>query len=161
MTNAVQTSYSLYLTAGLEGQLLNTADLDLWNFAAETVIPYGRAVGRGASDNTCKLIEPDDSFLGVARNIISPENPLYADKTQYEIYEVVSVVRTGYIFVYSEQAVDKGDPVYYRVVAGTAPNNIIGRFRKDDDSGDAVLLPSATFEKTISAAGITVIRIPV
>lgn len=161
MTNAVQTSYSLYLTPGVEGQLLNTSSLDLWNYAAETVVPYGRAVARGSSDNTCQLIGSGLSFLGVARNIISPENPLYQDKTQYEIGEVVSVVRKGYIFVYSEQAVNKGDPVYYRITANTAPNDVIGRFRKDSDSGKAVLLASATFEKTISAAGITIIRIPV
>jgi len=63
--------------------------------------------------------------------------------------EVVPVLYDGSIWVYSEEAIADGDPVYVRV-SGTGT---IGAFRNDSDSSSCALVVGATFCRDSTAAG--------
>ncbi len=58
----------------------------------------------------------------------------------------------GGIWVYSEEAIADGDPVYCRVVAG-AGGSVLGAFRNDADTASAILIPGAVFCRDTTAAG--------
>ncbi len=85
--------------------------------------------------------------------------PGYTAETQEASYvdgEVISVLETGNIWVFTEQAcVDRGD-VYVRVTAGSG-GSVIGAFRNDADSASAVLVTGAKFRRNC-AAGVGLVR---
>ena len=61
--------------------------------------------------------------------------------------EPVSVMTAGGIWVFTEEATSRRDPVYVRVAAG-AGGSVLGAFRNDDDSASCVLLPDARFTRS-------------
>ena len=65
--------------------------------------------------------------------------------------EVVPVLTSGGIWVYAEEAIADGDPVYVRAAAGT--NTVLGAYRNDSDSATCVLVVGAKFKRDSSAAG--------
>lgn len=156
---SVQTSYEFNVRPGIEGLLAREVMLEQEAFAAETAIVFGRAVARGTAEDQVKLIEDGDSFLGVARHIIGLQNPIGGEKTQYEIEEGVSVIRRGWVWVYTETATSAGDPVWVRTVAAASPNNVIGRFRNAEAVGQSILIEGATFESSTTGAGLAIIRL--
>lgn len=160
---SVQTSYEFKPRVALEGNVDNNSLLELDSKSAEAEIGFGRAVVRGTNaDRQVKIpAGATPAFFGVAQRIIGLENPNDGtfERTSYLDKETVSVVRSGYIWVYSEQAVNAGDPVYYRHTAG-AGGTVLGRFRKDDDTSTANLIDGASFETTITAEGLVLVRIP-
>lgn len=66
--------------------------------------------------------------------------------------EAVPCLETGAIWVYSEEAISDGDPVYVRVASG-AGGSVLGAFRNDADSASCVLVVGARFCRDSSAAG--------
>ncbi len=155
---SVQTSYPTGFEPAVEGQQANNASQDLTVRSAEGEIPFGRAVVRGTADRQAKLVSgSSDKFLGVSLRIVGVENPLGGELTKYDDKEPASVLRKGYVWVVTEQAVVPGDDVYYR---HTAPGSEkLGQFRKDADTSNATQLANATFETTAEAGKLAVIRI--
>lgn len=153
---SAQTTYDLYARIGVEGMIARNSDSEVANKGALEVIPFGRAVVRGTSDETTRLpVDTNSKFIGVALHIHALENPVGGEVSSYAVKEVVSVLRRGQVYVKTEQAVVPGDPVYFRF-AGTGDK---GAFRKDADTANAKLIPGATFETTADANGLAVIRI--
>jgi hypothetical protein len=72
--------------------------------------------------------------------------------------ETISVMTSGGIYVYTEEAVVERDPVYVRVAAG-AGGSTLGAFRNDADTASAVLLPDARFTRS-AAAGCARLWLP-
>lgn len=70
----------------------------------------------------------------------------------YAAYEDMPVLRRGYIYVTSETAATKGDPVYVRFVVAGA--EVYGAFRATPDSTDCGLLLAARYAETITGAGL-------
>jgi hypothetical protein len=66
--------------------------------------------------------------------------------------EPVPVLTEGGIWVYSEEAVSDGDPVYVRIATG-AGGSSLGAFRNDADSGSCVLVVGAKFKRDSTTAG--------
>ncbi len=66
--------------------------------------------------------------------------------------EVVPVLYDGSIWVYSEEAIVDGDPVYVRVASG-AGGTVLGAFRNDSDTSSCALVVGATFCRDSTAAG--------
>lgn len=66
--------------------------------------------------------------------------------------EVVPVLTSGGIWVYSEEAIADGDPVYVRAASG-AGGTTLGAFRNDADSGACVLVVGAKFKRDSTGAG--------
>lgn len=76
-------------------------------------------------------------------------------------YELVEYITFGDVVMYSEQAVNPGDPVFYRHTAGDAPNTIVGRVRKATvlDETPATALATARFIETTGGPGLTIVRV--
>jgi len=72
--------------------------------------------------------------------------------------EPVGVMTEGDIWVWTEVAVAINDPVYFRHTAGTAPNDVLGRFSKTSGA-NVTLVPNAVFVTSTSAAGLAVISL--
>jgi hypothetical protein len=64
----------------------------------------------------------------------------------------------GRVYVYVDQDVTGDDPVYCRFVEG-AGDSLIGRFRMDDDSGEAFLVSDAIWRVGASDGGLAVLEI--
>jgi hypothetical protein len=62
----------------------------------------------------------------------------------------VPMVEQGGIWVFTEEAVVDGDPVYVRIASG-AGGSQIGAFRNDADTASCVLVPDARFVRNASA----------
>lgn len=101
------------------------------------VVPFGRAVGAGTADGSCRL--GGTGYLGIT----------VADKTraadQYAIGEMAGVMRKGTIWVSVAVAVADTDTVYFIPATGVITNV----------STDNVAIPGAKFEITTSGAGLT------
>ena len=155
---SVQTSYPLKPTIALEGHADSDDIISLTSRSGEGEIGFGRAVVRG-TDLDKQVVIPSaatPAFFGVAKRITGLENPNTGtlERTSYLDKETVSVIRVGTVHVYSEQAVNAGDPVYYRHTAG-AGGTVLGRFRKDDDTATATQIPGAVFDASLAGAGST------
>lgn len=100
-------------------------------------IPFGRAVGAGATDGSCRL--GGTGYLGIT----------VADKTraedEYQIGEMAGVMRKGTIWVNVPVAVADTDTVYFIPATGVITNVSTGN----------TAIPGAKFEITTSGAGLT------
>jgi hypothetical protein len=72
--------------------------------------------------------------------------------------ETVPCMTAGGIWVYGEEALTEGDPVYVRVAAGTA--TALGGFRNDADTATCVLIPGAKVERDSTGAGPALVSFP-
>lgn len=157
----VQTTYASKQSAAFEGQDANMLLKNITSRVVETAdgIAFGRAVKRGTSDNQCLIVSDEtDSILGVTIHTTAwTENS--SDEHLYEQYREANIMDFGECYVYTEQSVVPGDPVFFRHTATTSPLDVVGRFRKDDGSGLATRIKGATFESTTSAGGIAKIKL--
>ena len=64
--------------------------------------------------------------------------------------ESVPVLTAGGIWVFTEEAVVEGDPVYVRVASG-AGGSVLGAFRNDADTASCVQIPDARFCRDAAA----------
>lgn len=101
------------------------------------VVPFGRAVGAGATDGSVRL--GGTGYIGIT----------VADKTraadEYAVGEVAGVMRKGTIWVNVAVAVADTDVVYFVPATGAITNV----------STDNVAIPGAKFEITTTGAGLT------
>lgn len=72
---------------------------------------------------------------------VKEQATLAANNLGYDPKSELSVLRSGMAWVVSEQVVVKSDPVYVRFVASASEQR--GAFRKDADTADASILPTA------------------
>jgi len=155
------TDYNAKHLAGYEGQKV---DLQLANITSKVVeealgLLFGRAVVRGTNDEQCLLPSAaGQDFMGITEQTsagITLETGIHG----YEFQREANILDFGMIYVYTEASVVPGDPVYFRHTANTAPLDEIGVFRNDADTGNADLIPGATFESTTAAGGIAKIKL--
>lgn len=66
--------------------------------------------------------------------------------------ETVPCLTAGGIWVYSEEAIADGDPVYVRAASG-AGGTVLGAFRNDSDTSSCVLVVGAKFKRDSTGAG--------
>lgn len=130
----------------------------------EVAIVNSFVVTLGASQATATIVNgTQDSLYGVALRIHNKSN-LLAPNTgsdgpaPYFEGEPVSMLTKGRVYVLVDGDVTSDDPVYCRFVAG-AGDKLIGRFRADDDSGTALLVPDAVWRVGASAGGLAVLEI--
>jgi hypothetical protein len=157
----VQTSYTAEHAAAFEGQRANLSLINITSKVVELAagIPFGRAVVRGTADNQCLLpTATGQDFLGITEMTTAwAENS--SDLHLYEQYREANIIDFGEVWVYTEQSVVPGDPVYFRHTAEASPLNVLGRFRKDASTANADLIQGATWETTTAAGGIGKIKL--
>lgn len=139
-----QTSYSQAPGIGVAGQSTEGFHEVVSALTDGTVNGYGLMVSLSAvaTGNTCKEVREVTNTDTVAdfEGILVYENHResadeIADNTQ------VSVMRRGRIMVVPEVSISAGDDVYVRIVAAGA--EVLGAFRNDADTADAIQLTTA------------------
>jgi hypothetical protein len=170
----MQTSYPTEPAAGKLGQLADSGQHDIVSRVSAAKIPFGRFVSYSAANGVVKLPAAATDILNSTSYAVSEgialENPskecvaantlgvAAANAASYDIGDEISVLKRGRCFVYVEQAVGPADTVYVRYTANG--NNVVGNFRKDDDTSKAASLgEKAHFVGTTSGAGIVEIDI--
>lgn len=112
----------------------------------------------GGSQATASYVErTTDTFTGVALHQHKAPATING-VARYEAKDSVDVVEQGDIRVWAEETVTETDPVYLRFRANGA-GKVVGQFRKDSDSGKAVLLTGVRFAEGRTGAGIVTLRV--
>lgn len=89
------------------------------------------------------------SFPGITSTTVTAD---YVDA------ETAPCLTAGSMWVYGEEALTEGDPVYVRIAAGTA--TALGGFRNDADTATCVLIPGAKVERDSPGAGPALVSFP-
>lgn len=153
----VQTAYA-NIDAAFEGLIADMNPQEVVTKIAEGDVAFGRAVVRGTADDQAILPSATgQALVGVTAYTLGA----YAHDTEdiYADTEEMNVVRSGYVWVITEQAVVPGDSVFFRHTAG-AGGTVIGAFRKDVDTASADQIVGATYETTSGAGELALIRKP-
>ena len=130
---------------------------------ASAIIAFGKGVMLGSADN--QVIIPTttgQTFAGIAveTNTIEKRADYSIDsdgKFGWPIDYDMSVCRRGLIAVPVDSDCVQGGAVY--VIHTASTGQVPGHFRKDANTDKADLVPNAVFWKTLTAAGIGLIRI--
>jgi len=132
------TTVKTSMDAGVEGGRATYADGDMivgrQNKAA-TTIPYGRAVMLDLGNGDDCVTLPSSSSDVIEGITVADGNQPYP-ATGVPQYGTVSVMKEGTVYVYPEESVSKGDPVYVRFTAGAGALTV-GRLRKSSGSTGA------------------------
>ncbi len=163
-TTGVQTAYPQAIDLGHEGLLADATIKDSITGINNTgaVLPFGVllvADSAGDADNAVKVVTTGVSkALGVAIDSFAFETTVDAnDRPGYPDDEAVNILVRGAIVVYTEEAVNVGDPVRVRTVA--SGTDYAGRFRKAAVTGQTAVLSNAWFESKTTTSGLAVIRV--
>lgn len=148
----VQSTYG-DLAKAIAGQVADMNPQEIVSKIAEGAISYGYPVVRGTADNQGKIpAATGGKFLGVCvRTLGGHSQSDNVIKVADE--ELANVMRSGYIWVITEQAVVAGDPVYF------VHTTTVGKFRKDANTNLADAISGATFETSAAAGELVLIRL--
>lgn len=162
-----QTSYGYTQGVAIAGMIadLGAARIDSMRNAEASAVPFGVGVVRYAEKSVKLPASATADFAGViihhhARNQwgMSVES---SDKSAEPAAATMAVMSEGRVYVAPEQAVAFGDPVYMRITANGAGKLQLGAFRKDSDSGNAILLKSARWYTGCDANGVAQLEVQV
>lgn len=116
-----QTSYSINQHVGVVGQIADLSNRDTRSFVATETIPFGQFVTRvSGSDSKGKLpalasdITTVTSVAGVALADQARESKNDVLSANYSLNDMVSVMRSGRVYVKVEEAVTPDSAVYVR-----------------------------------------------
>ncbi len=130
--------------------------------AGGTNIGLGLVVVPGSSQELA--VPPTGSsaaadFLGITeRSLMAQVNRgIQTETDAFEPGDEMSVLRSGDIWVYAEDAVTFNAPVFVRRTA--AGTEVLGAVRSDADGGDAITWPGAVFRDTSTGAGLVRVRL--
>lgn len=171
----IQTDYGYSYQAGLQGQ---PYDLSPY-FDATAVASVDIEFGLGLVLNTSLV--PDNNRIGV--KLPSASNDVFVgvavldraisvnsgtpagfddlttdEKAVYKAGRPIRLRRRGRIYVYSDQAVAPGDPVYLRYTVSSG-GIVAGNFRKDGDTSKAAQLSGVQWGGKITAAGLVILEL--
>lgn len=160
------TDYSLAQTPGIPGAIasgIDSCSIRSKTNASGGVLGFGRAVVQGTGDQDVTLPAANKtSLVGIAVRSYIYEDTNTADGVDgYGDKREIDVLIQGDIWVETEVAVAPGDPVFFRVAAGTA--SIVGKFLKTADTvstvDKAVAIPQARWLSSTTGAGIAKLQI--
>jgi hypothetical protein len=152
-----QTAYTQEPAVALEGMLVDASfDKDIVSGIAEVDITFGKFVFRsaaGAADDRPPVVDVPDLttdvtgplLIGVALSDVTIEQA--ATPVGWPANSTVRIMRSGRVWMVTEDAVTYGAPVFVRFNGGNE-----GGVRSDVDGGNAVALPGASF-RSIAGAG--------
>jgi hypothetical protein len=99
-------------------------------------VPFGRAVGVGSADGTCRM--GGTGYVGIT---VADKS---RDEDEFDVGELAAVLRKGTIWVAVTVAVADTDTVYFVPATGVITNV----------STDNTAIPGARFETTTAGAGL-------
>lgn len=151
----MQTSYSIYQSAGLAGALYDMKETDVMTYVAAATVPFGVMVSKGTGDSVCKLPTTAAEVLaslGLALRVEKEQATVGGNDASYAAKDPISVMKKGRAWVAVEEAVNDGDDVYIRYANGIADSALVqkGAFRKSYDGTAQVttLTPTAANGKS-------------
>jgi len=158
-------TYLIDGAAFFQGKLANASEAELITKISSFngVLTFGLGLVRGASDDLATLPSATGQrFVGVARATDTIEKragySIDADgKMGYPLQHVMSVAIKGVIAVPVDSDCVEGAPVYLIHTASSGQK--VGHFRKDANTDKADLVPGAVFDRSLSGAGLGVIRL--
>lgn len=158
-----QTTYLQAAAVGTPGYLADTDDVVTASYYNGTAgdLPVGVGVVEDGAVSG-KAISPTDNahkFAGVTFNTYG-RDPNGLTTGSYKTGDQVPVLQRGKIFVSPEQAVTPADPVYMRF-AVNGGLNVLGAFRKDADTANAVLVKGAKWLVGAGAGGVATLMFDV
>ncbi|BAQ65529.1 hypothetical protein GM3709_2294 [Geminocystis sp. NIES-3709] len=138
---------------------------------SDTAIPFGVGVvygGAVGNENRPKIALPSATgflFMGVScftHKQTGDSNDGFGvlnttASAQYEIGDDITVKKRGYVWVYSEIAVDMDDPVFLRHTVNSAL--VPGNFRIDADTAKADQLTNVRWACKTTAAGLAILEL--
>jgi hypothetical protein len=96
--------------------------------------------------------EANDALVGIVLNIMDQNRrTLTSDDDYAPNGATCSILEEGPVYAAVEQSVTPADPVYIRHTSDGGSNTVLGKFRKDSDSGRARLVKGARFVNSGSA----------
>lgn len=148
-----QTSYTQDFGRALEGQECGVGARAAASRQAEGALDFGRVLVEGTAYPQAQLPSTaSETVVGVAVRTAAYRDDAAA--TDVLDGEDVACLRQGEIYMYAEEAVASGDPVFFRHTANGAGKLILGRVRNDNDSSNCDQLAGARFIETTAAAGL-------
>lgn len=167
-TGGVQQSYSLELTAALEGQFADIRDNSVATFVNETagVVPFGDLLvvnTGGTVGNSAKTVAATgDTVVGVNALTYIEETALDANgRPGATTTQALNVVSEGTVAVYVTGSIDYTSPVrvYYAANTGTTAGSFAGRFSHAYVSGKTRRLSNARWVSKTTGAGIALLEL--
>jgi len=125
-------------------------------------IPVGLGLVQGSTDVLAALptgASTDDDFVGICVLGVDGEINFAFENTQtgYAPGTTMAALVQGDCIVETEDAVAKNGDVFMRITA-TVANPQLGKFRSDDDGGNAIQITGLKYRDTTSAAGLAIVR---
>lgn len=145
-----QTTYTINTGRAYPGLLADQVNHEIVTGVAEdSGIAFGRAVSRGTADRQCVI--GGSEYLGISVRDLAREGEYdAAGAVAYRETESVSVLRRGRIFLTAPAGAVVGDAVKYNTTTGVVGAGAAG-------SGE-LAIPGATWENTVSAGQVGVVR---
>ena len=135
--------------AGLAGLLYDLNPRTVDSFIAEEALPFGLMVDAGTDAETqaalCDGSTTAATAIGVTVRTHALQDRTQAGELAYSAEEMANVIRKGRVWVVTEEQVDVGDDVYFRIAAGTG--SVLGAFRNDADTASCLQLTNAKWIK--------------
>jgi hypothetical protein len=163
MSATIQTNFSLYYNPAKLGELYDRRPIVDEGFTALSSIRFGQGVVFGANPDN-QVITPSLStqvFAGISIGIWTIEQQITAYPTtsqgMYIAGMIIPVMRRGAIWVRVNIDVNINDPVY--MVYANADPALIGNFRNNAGTSEAVLVPTGIFRKSATAGNLAVVEL--
>lgn len=159
----MQLAYNFNMPLAVEGKQADSAINNLveGTSAASGSVPFGRAVVKvtGKDDQVILPSATGQKFIGISTLSQAEEQASGTGIVEYADKEPVNVMRKGKIFVFVEEAINPDtDTPFFRHTSGGG-GSVIGRFRKDGDTGTADAVPNSRFVDSTTGPGLAVIEI--
>jgi hypothetical protein len=155
-----QTTFSTAPGGAKAGMLGNIGDHHIDSMINESGadIPFGIGIVQGTSYNEAKTPSAaTGQILGVVLRSDAYQNYSLTGTDGVASGDVMNVLRSGDVWVLPEQTVVPGDPVYCRFTVSSSEE--LGAFRKDADSGKAVLVKGLSWVKGGSSSSPALLRV--
>lgn len=154
----VQTSYSNTLPVGGEGKFAYERDrASVITKQAASAIPFGRVVKYDGSGNVELPSVTGATFQGIA--LYEERQPDSSDEAQYAADDAVNVLRNGYVFMRSEDALTPGAAVYVRYATDSGAAQKPGMLKSSAGTSKADAWTALQVIEGCAAGGLAVIRI--
>lgn len=152
----VSTDYQRIHKVAFEGMKVALGLVNIDSKTLESVsTAFGLAVVEGTDWDQAKVPSSAvDKFIGVSLYTTAGVVKVDGFHGYHQKHEM-DILTFGKIWVRTEAAVVKGDPVFFRHTA--TGEEVLGAFRNDDDSGDCIVVQGATFERPAEAGELSVI----
>jgi hypothetical protein len=133
----------LQFALGYEGQIASGVHSTVRSRvnSGSSAIPFGRAVARGTTSGTCKLLAANtDAIVGIS--CMRPLHPLLSSAVAFNQYDDVPLLNEGCIYALASETVVDGDGVIALVSGGGTLGS--ARVGKADTSG-RLAVPNAVW----------------